>query len=144
VNAAYIHLALNNFPPVLNLAGLCLLVGALAARSDAVRRAALVVLICAAVIAVPAFLAGRGAEDIVKGIQGVDVRAIDPHEEAATSALILLLIEGAVALVALIVRPRRALTIVVVLLAILSTVNLFFAARLGGKIHHPEVQMKHG
>src|SRR5712691_3077811 len=134
MNAAYIHLALNNFPPILNLAGLCILLGAMATRNDAIRRVAFVVLICAAVIAVPAWFAGKGAEDIVKPLQGVNVKAIDPHEEAATSALIFLIIEGVVALTALFIAPRRALTIFVLLLSIAATINLFYAARLGGRI----------
>ncbi|HEY3054749.1 MAG TPA: hypothetical protein VGK31_02330 [Thermoanaerobaculia bacterium] len=144
MNAAYIHLALNNFPPILNLAGLCLLIGAMATGNLAVRRVALIVLICVAVIAVPTWFAGKGAEDIVKPLQGINVPAIDPHEEAATAALILLIIEGAVAMIALIVAPRRALTIVVLLLSIASTATVFYAARLGGRIHHPETQMRRG
>jgi uncharacterized membrane protein len=144
MNAAYIHLALNNFPPILNLAGLCILIGAMATRNLAIRRVAFVVLICAAVIAIPTWFAGKGAEDIVKPMQGINVTAIDPHEEAATASLILLIIEGALALIALFVAPRRAITFVVLLLSIATTAILFYTARLGGRIHHPETHMRRG
>lgn len=142
MNAAAVHLALNNFPPILNLAGLVLLVSGLSVKSFALTRAAFSILLCAALIAVPVFLSGHRAEDIVKAVQAVDVAAIQPHEEAATAAFVFLLLEGVVALIALIGKPRPALTMVVVFVAVIATVLVFFTVRLGGRIHHPEVQIR--
>jgi len=53
MNAAYVHLVLNNFPPVLSLAGLCMLVGGIVSRSEPVTRAAFAVLVATVLIAIP-------------------------------------------------------------------------------------------
>ncbi len=143
MNAAYVHLALNNFPPILNLAGVCILVGSLSARNETARQIALIVLLCAALIGVPVYLAGQRAEPIVKNVVGINVPAIETHEEAATAALIFMIVEAVFVVIAL-VRPRPALIIVVLILSILSTLTVVYTARLGGHIHHPEIQIRNG
>ncbi len=143
MNAAYVHLALNNFPPILNLAGLCILVGSLSARNATARRIALIVMLCAALISVPTYLAGQRAEPIVKNVAGINVPAIETHEEAATAALIFMIVEAIFVLIALF-RPRPVLTVAVLIVSILATLAIFYAARLGGHIHHPEIQIRNG
>jgi hypothetical protein len=143
VNAAYLHLALNNFPPILNLVGLCILVGSLSARNATATRIALIVLLCAALIGVPTYLSGRRAEDIVKEVQGINVPAIETHEEAATAALVFMIIEAVFAIIAL-ARPRRTLIVVLLILSAITTLTVLYAARLGGHIHHPEMQIRNG
>jgi hypothetical protein len=142
MNAAAVHLLLNNFPPILNLAGLVVLVSGLASKSVALTRAAFAVLLCAALIAVPVFLSGKRAKEIVKEVQAVDVVAIEPHQEAALAAFAFLILEGVVCLVALAAKPRPAITMVVVFIAVITTALVFFTSRLGVRIHHPEVQIR--
>jgi hypothetical protein len=143
VNDAAIHLAIDNFPPVLNLAGLCLLAGGLSARSVAVTRAALIVLLSAATIAVPVYVSGNRAADIVRIVEGIDKPAIEPHQEAGLASLIFLVVQSVVAFVALITR-RRAVALVVVLFSLAATLTLFYTADLGRRIHHPEIHVRHG
>jgi hypothetical protein len=143
MNAAFVHLALNNFPPILNLTGLCILVGSLSARSATATRIALIVLLSAAAIAVPTYISGRNAEPIVRKVESINVAAIEPHEEAATAALIFLIIEAVFCSIAL-VRPRRGLFVAVLIVSILSTMSVLYAARFGGHIHHPETQIRNG
>ncbi len=144
MNAAYIHLALNNFPPFVNLVAVLLLAGGMVARSTAVVRSAFAIFALAALVAVPVFLSGQRAEDVVKGIEGVNSIAIHPHEEAGEWALIMLSIEGVAALAALLFFRRalpRWLAPMILILALLATAAVFRTASLGGKIHHPETTM---
>ena len=143
MNAAYVHLVLNNFPPVLSLAGLCMLVAGMASRSEAVTRAAFAIIVATLLVAIPTYLAGRSAQTVVKSmVEGVNKEAIEPHQEAATAALIFLVFDGVLAAIALFVRLRRVLTSFVLVLSIVSMLAVTYAARLGGRIHHPEIEMR--
>ncbi len=143
MNAAYVHLVLNNFPPVLSLAGVCMLVAGIASRTEAVTRAAFAVLVATVLIAIPTYIAGRHAQVIVKTmVEGVNKEAIEPHQEAATASLIVLIMMGVLATIALFVRLRRLLTVFVLVLSVIAMLSVTYAARLGGRIHHPEIEMR--
>lgn len=146
MNAAAIHLALNNFPPIIDFAALLVLAGGLFGRSGAVVRAGLGLLVLASLFAVPVFLTGQRSEDVVKDLEGVSRTAIEPHEEAAEWAFGLLCAQGVVALATLIVwrsrdLPRWSLVLAIVI-ALFATTAVFRTAKLGGRVHHPETQMK--
>ncbi|HSP34323.1 MAG TPA: hypothetical protein VLU46_08415 [Thermoanaerobaculia bacterium] len=143
MNAAYVHLVLNSFPPVLTLAGLCILVGGMSSRSEAVTRVAFAVIVASVVIAIATYVTGTYAQAIVKTmVEGVNGEAIEPHQEAATAALVFLILDGLLAAIALFVRLRRVLTAFVLILTIIATLTVTYAARLGGRIHHPEFDMR--
>jgi uncharacterized membrane protein len=143
MNAAYVHLVLNNFPPVLSLAGLCMLVGGIVSRTEAVTRAAFAVLIASVLIAIPTYVAGQHAQAIVKSmVEGVNKEAIEPHREAATASLVFLVLDGVLASIALFVRLRRLLTAFVLVLSVIAMLTVTYAARLGSRIHHPEIEMR--
>jgi hypothetical protein len=145
MNAAYVHLAINNFAPVINFAAVLVLVGAMVFRSAAVVRTALLLMVAAALFAIPTYLSGEPTEHLVRHMDGVAATAIHPHEEAGDWALIMLSIEGAAALAVLIAFRRRELprwaTIGMLILALLGTAAVFRAASLGGHIRHPEMRM---
>lgn len=144
MNGADAHLLISNFPAVLNLTGICLLVAALSSRNRAISRTALVVLLCAAILVVPAYISGGRAEKMVRTMEGLNVVAIEPHREVAMGALVFVVLQGIVALAGLLTAHRRGLVIGMLVLSILSTLFLFYAVRLGERIHHPEMQMRHG
>ena len=141
MNAAAIHLALNHFPPILDLAGLIVLVIGITWKSQVTVRAGLIVLILAALIAIPVFLTGEPAEEIVEGMEGVNDVAIHPHEDAGKWAFWVLCAQGAIALVALVKPNLRWALIVTLVLTVMATIAAFRTAYLGGKIHHPETTM---
>lgn len=143
MNAAYIHLLLNHFPLILNVAAMVVILLGLIWRNEAVTKAALLLVVLTALLTIPVFMTGDGAAKIVKGMQGVDDTAVRPHDDAAGYTLGMILVEGAFALVLLIVfrggrlMPRWTVTTAVVLILMGGTA----AGRtsyLGGKIHHPE------
>ena len=142
MNAAYLHLALNNFPPVVNLVAVAILFVGVIRHSVPLTRAGLVLLLCSLVLVVPVYYSGEGAEEIVEDMQGINKIAIHPHEEAGEAAFIVLIVQGVAALAALIMINRRWLTIVALVISLVATTAVLRTAFLGGKIHHPETEMK--
>jgi hypothetical protein len=143
MNAAYLHLLLNHFPLILKVAALVVILLGMAWRSDAVTRAALLLVVLAALFTIPTFMTGDGAAGIVKRMPGVDAAAIDEHDRAAAYTLTMILIEGAAALASLVVfRGNRVMPRwVVAIMLFLIVMGGSTAGRtsfLGGKIHHPE------
>ena len=137
MNAAYIHITLNTIPPVLNIAGVVILLIGMMRANASVTRTGLFVLLFSALAGVPTFLSGEGAEEIVENMEGVNKRAIHPHEEAGEFTLIVMIVQ-AVAVVAALIAPRRWLAVAALLIALVSTATVLRTAYLGGKIHHPE------
>jgi hypothetical protein len=145
MNPAALHLALNNFPPIIDFAALLVLVAGVIWRSQAVLRAALGLFVLASLIAIPVFLTGEPAEHMVRHLDGVSSVAIHPHEEAADWAFALLCAQGVLALAMLIFFRRRDIArwalVAIILVSALATVAVFRTAKLGGNIHHPETKM---
>ena len=142
MNPAYVHLALNIFPPVLNVAAIVVLAVGILWKSHAVLRTSCALLILSALFSIPVYLSGEQAEHLVEKLDGINEVAIHPHEEAAEWAYYILLGQGVVALAMLVAFRRRDLAqwavAMLVLVALVSTAAVFRAAFLGGTIHHPE------
>lgn len=147
MNEAYIHLTLNHVPPIVMIcAVLVLLIGAVH-RHEAVRRAGAILIVLAAILSAPVYFTGEGAEKIVKGLEGVNRAAIQPHEEAAGFAFVLTIVAGVAAIAALVaIRPPREMRAWVfgalLFLALLATAATVRTAFLGGRIHHPETEIR--
>jgi uncharacterized membrane protein len=146
VNAAYIHLTLNHFPPMVAISALLILVIGALWRSEPFIRAGFVLIAFAGLMAVPTFLSGDGAADIVKNMPGVNRQAISPHDESANVTVTILVISGVVALACLWIYRRRELPrwsiTLVLILSLVSSAAATYTSMLGGRIHHPEVDMK--
>lgn len=97
-----------------------------------------------AVIAYAAFLTGEGAEEFIEHRAGVSEQLIENHEEAAESAIWLVIGTGIIALITLLLQWRRKtvhklflwITLVSTLLATTALARLGY---LGGQINHPEL-----
>ena len=88
-----------NHIPVLGMAfGLALVSLALLRKSEELKRISLGFLIVIALLAIPAYLTGEPAEELVKNIPGVSKASIEQHEEAAQVGFAGVLIVGAAAL----------------------------------------------
>lgn len=144
MSAPHVHLILNHFPVVGTAAAAGLLVLALLTRRDVLARAGLWALVASAALAVPVYLTGGAAEDVVEEL-GVAERFIDAHEEAALITFVALLVLGALAASALWVYRRRSeipLKLVAGLCALSLGAGLLTArtANLGGEIRHTEIR----
>src|SRR4029077_5746199 len=101
MNFAQIHLFLNHFPIIGTLVGLGLLVISLVGKNEGLRRASLILFAAMALLAIPTFFSGTGAQGAIKKLPGVSEALIERHQGAAMLALLFMEITGAFSLVAL-------------------------------------------
>ncbi|HEV3408757.1 MAG TPA: hypothetical protein VG095_00555 [Chthoniobacterales bacterium] len=145
MNAAHLHVILNHIPVIGVPIGFALLIYGLLRKSTEVLRAALLLLVAMGIVAIPTFLSGQAAEDIVEHLPGVGHDVIENHEGAATIAFAVTLALGTVALGALLWSFRSGtvgVPLVIVLLLFSGGVSGWLArtANLGGQIRHTEFQ----
>ncbi len=143
MNTAHAHLVLNHFP----LIGIIFAVGigayAVLRSKQPILRVAFWLLIVSGVMALPTFLTGESAEDVVEAFNA-DHDFLEAHEDAGKLAAILTGILGGLALIGLVVYRRRDLgrpyALLVLAAAVVAGGFLVNAANIGGKIMHPEIR----
>jgi hypothetical protein len=146
ISAAQVHLGLNHLPVFASLFALAALIFAAASGRIAARNFGLGMVVFAAVSALPAFFSGEGAEEIVEDRPGVSEARIETHEEAAESALYVLLAAGGLAAAALAAArfrpaaPVRAVAGLALLTTVAATGMMLQVAHLGGQIRHDEIR----
>lgn len=142
MNLAYLHLILNHIPMIGMPVALTFLLYGIYSKNQSAQRFSLFVLIALAALVVPVYLTGEPAEEVVEHLPGVVESVIESHEEAAEVSLVLTLIAGFAAFVAIWfqrdVRKSRLLNLGVVGCACLAVASLVYTANLGGKIRHSE------
>ena len=102
-------------------------------------------MILVALWAIPAYLTGESAEELVEGLPGISEQLIEAHEESAELAFIFVEAVGAFALISLVARRfykklGNVLTILTLLGLIVGGGLIAWTANLGGKINHPEIR----
>lgn len=146
MNAAYLHLTVNTMPIILNFVALPMVLYAMMARNATAMRIALVIVIATGLIGVVTYYSGQQAEEIVEELEGVNAVAIEPHEEAALYAYVLLCVEGVAAIAGLILMRRgempRWASVILLIVIVVTTATVLRTASLGGRIHHPEIEME--
>ena len=149
MNSAHAHLLLNHLPVLGSAFGVLLLLFAFARKSDEIKRVALGVFVFAALTAVPVYLTGEPAEDIVERLPGIYKPMIEEHEEAAEGAAAALGVLGVMSLAGLVGFRRSAsvphwLSVSSLVLGLVVAALMARTAGLGGRIHHPEVRSQNG
>src|SRR5512145_2100282 len=107
MNWAHLHLILNHVPVLGTLFGLLLLAWGILRRNDSLQRAALLTFTLVALVAIPAYLTGKPAEEAVEHLIGTAESAIEPHEDAALVSFLAMEVLGALALGALLLTRTR-------------------------------------
>ena len=146
MNFAHLHLLLNHFPIIGTMVGLGLFLISLLGKNEDLRRASLIIFPAMALLAIPTFFSGTGAQSAIRKTPGVSEALIERHQGAAMLALLFMEITGALALVGLwkshgISRPARWHWSLSAIL-IFSIVTVGLMARVGttgGDIRHPEI-----
>jgi hypothetical protein len=149
MDLAHIHLLLNHFPTIGYIIGGGLFVLSLITKSDDLKRASLVVLLGIALIAIPTYMSGNGAQEAIKSLPGVSKSLIETHEGAALVAIGFMLFTGAFAWLGLwqFRRLARIPTWNLAVILVLTLVSLGLMARasnLGGEIRHGEIRAGQG
>lgn len=145
MNWAHVHLILNHFPVVGLAFGLVLLAVSVVRKSTPLARVSLGILVAIAVIAIPVYLTGEPAEEVIEHLPGISESYIEEHEESALLTLIVIELLGIVAAVGL--RrfrqidelPRWFLT-TTLFLSLVAGGFVGWTANLGGQIRHPEIR----
>ena len=146
MDAAHWHLLLNHAPVLGTIFGALLLIAALSLRNGTLTRTSLTVFVLSALVAVPVYLTGEGAEEIVEDIPGVAAESvIEAHESAGLIALIAVGLLGLLALVALWsargrTTPPRWIGPSALVIALVVSGLFVWTATLGGQINHPEIR----
>jgi len=145
INWAHVHLIINHVPLIGVLGGILLLGHALFRKNEEVKMVSFGVFVLIALITIPVFLTGHGAEDVVKNIPGVTKTHIDRHEEMADYALVSMVILGATALAGLVLLklkgaiPKLFVALALVLALITASI-VGLTSNLGGQIRHTEIR----
>jgi uncharacterized membrane protein len=143
LNAAHLHLIINHVPIVGTfMAFLVLLLGWLG-KNSAVQKTALLLFVFIGLVAIPVYVSGTGAEEIVEKFPGVYERAIEAHEESAVVTLIFIELLAVAALMGFALFGRReklptGFLLTVVVLTLVAGVLAANTSNLGGKIRHPQ------
>ncbi len=141
----HIHLLLNHVPILGSIVGLLLLLYAVIRSSDEVLRIAFIALVLTAVVAIPVFLTGEPAEEVVERLPGVSEALIEQHEDAAKFALWTSIVTGVAAFVALFFSSKlrsagKYLTWTVMVLSLITAITMGRAGNLGGQVRHTEIR----
>lgn len=142
MNYAHLHLLLNHFPIIGTIVGLGLFVVSFFGKNQDLRRASYIVFVGIALITIPAFLSGFGAQEMIKG-PGVSDALIRRHESSALLSMWFMVITGALALVGLWQAQRRSgpprgNVVAVLIFSVLSVILIARTSNTGGDIRHPE------
>lgn len=141
MNQAHLHLALAHIPIVLIPAGLTLLLIGMAKKSLLLKRTSLWFFTAGAIAAMPVFLLGEGAEELVEYAKKASESIIEEHEESAELALWITIALGSLSLFSLSIKKffeNSYIISTITILAILSFSALAIAGNKGGRISHPE------
>jgi uncharacterized membrane protein len=144
MNASQIHLALTHVPVILSIIGLIVLSISLAWKNDTLTKTSFYIFIAAGLFAIPVYLTGEGAEEIVEKFPGVSENIIEKHEEFAAISMVIILISGVISLAGLFLYKRlqiaKVLKYAVLLFAFGSAIMMAQTAHLGGQIRHTEIR----
>ena len=145
MNGAHLHLLLNHLPIVGTYLAVVVLIGGFVLKNSTVKNTGLALLIVAALVAIPAFLTGEPAEDILEAAGQANKNFIETHEETAEWGIWVCEIAGVIALVALFTSIRqmkisRTLTILAMVSAVFASAAWIKVGNSGGDIRHTEIR----
>ena len=145
MNWAHVHLILNHIPLLGIGFSILLVIIAMFRRSSELINVALIFVILVALWAIPVYLTGEPAEEVVENLPGISEQLIEEHEEQAELAFIFIEVTGGLALISLFARwysdkLGQKLTVLTLLFLIVSGGLMAWTANLGGKINHPEIR----
>jgi hypothetical protein len=145
MDLTHTHLLLNHFPTIGSIIGGGLFLLALLMKSDDLKRASLVILLGIALISIPTYMSGNGAQQAIQSLPGVSKSLVETHEGAAMEALAFMQVAGAFAWLGLWQFRRLGhlpgWNAAVILVLTLVTFGLMArASNIGGEIRHAEIR----
>ncbi len=143
-NTPQFHLVLNHFPIVGFILMVPIMIIVSIIKSVEYKRLALLGVAVVGLLAVPAYLTGEPAEDVVEKYPGISEEKIKDHEESAEIALVAALLSSGLALSGWVMtrknEARLAIVIPVLTVSVLASSGFMaWVGHVGGKIRHPEI-----
>jgi uncharacterized membrane protein len=146
MNFPHLHLLLNHFPIIGTLIGLGLFLISLVGKNEDLRRASLIIFSAMALLAIPTFFSGTGAQGAIQKLPGVSEALIERHHGAAMLALLFMEITGAFSLVGLWKAQGTSSPAhlnwslsAILLFSIMTVALMARVGTTGGDIRHPEI-----
>lgn len=139
----HLHLLLNHVPIIGFFVGVGLLLASFSGHNDDLRRSALIIFAAVALLTIPTFVSGVGADRSIAREPGISAALVRRHEGAAMLGLWFVEATGAGALIALWRSRRpggtpRGNLVAVLLLAIVASILMGRTGNTGGDIRHPQ------
>jgi hypothetical protein len=150
MNLAHVHLLLNHLPILGTLIALAMFLVALVMDQNDLKQVSLALFALIALFAIPTYMSGSGAEEMIKDSPDVSMDAIEMHQGSALIAFIFMELTGAFALIGLwrfsrtsknpwMSGPARLNLFAVLALAIVTSGLMAIAGNTGGDIRHAEI-----
>lgn len=145
MNQAHLHLLLNHLPILGVLFGLLIMASGFFLKNNSVKRTALGLFVLSGLFAIPAYLTGEGAEEVVESLPGVTENLIEAHEDLAN---IFLWMVGALGLFSLATfyadfKSNKMAPTLFVISFVAAIGTMVFAQQVGtsgGEIRHTEIR----
>jgi uncharacterized membrane protein len=145
MNAAHLHLLTNHFPIIGTIFSTLILAYGILYKNQTVKNTGLVLFILTALLAIPAFKSGEGAEDVLESIGQKNQFYIDQHKELAKNSMWLCESIALLSLGALLNRNNKkkyihALIIIILFAGLFNSALMVIAGNYGGQIRHSEIR----
>lgn len=144
MDLTHTHLLLNHFPVIGLIIGAGLFLLSLVTKSNDLKRTSLVILVGIALIGIPTYMSGNGAQERIKSMPGISESLMETHEGTAFVAILFMEVTGAFAWLGLwqFRRLARIPSWNLAVILVLTLVSLGLVARvsnIGGEIRHAEI-----
>ncbi len=141
----HLHLLLNHFPIIGTMVGVGLFLISFLVKTEEVGRSSFIVFVGMALLTIPTFMTGVGAQEKMVADPSVSNALIQRHEGAAELAVWFMEITGALAVVALWQSARRASpapwnTSAILVFSLVTVGLMARTGNTGGEIRHLEVR----
>ena len=145
MNDAHLHLTFNHLPLIAPIIALLVMIGGIIFKSDVIKRTAYAIFIFGAIMTIPAFVSGEGAEEIAEELPGVTHHIIHEHEEVAETFALLSYLLGALSLIGIWSNWKgKSLSKVSTYVTVLLSIVVIFLGKQvgtsGGEIRHTEIR----
>ncbi|MBI5193427.1 MAG: hypothetical protein HZA08_08315 [Nitrospirae bacterium] len=141
----HVHIMLNHIPVIGVLFCSLFFIISVILKNMQFQRVTSVLLILAALSAIPVFITGEPTEHVIEDIPTVSKHYIEEHEESAIASLIVMEILGGLSLLGLILSRKQDripgyVKNGIIIFSIISSVLIAYTAYLGGHIRHTEIR----
>jgi uncharacterized membrane protein len=145
MNEAHDHLLFNHLPIIIPFVGFLIMIGGILIRSEIVKRTAYCIFMLGAILTMPAFFSGEGAEEVVENMPGIGHAIIHEHEEIAETFAALSYMLGALSIVGLWANwKQKTFSKILTFITLGFCLAVFFLAQKtgtsGGEIRHTEIR----